>query len=117
MKNFIICKMDSRHFYLLCMNYESILNYLDQIENSKEILENEGLLIIDQLLVTGDGKNRFIACRFVYGTVDLSTARNVHPKDEYKELTSCLLKKNMLSLNSSILTESQKGLIEKGHAI
>jgi hypothetical protein len=99
------------------MDYESILNYLDEIENEFLITSNEGQLIIDQLLVTGNSKNRFISCQFSYGKIELKSALNIDAKKEFKEITSEILKQYFSILKYSILTDNQLLLIREGHAI
>ena len=44
-----------------------------------------GKILIDQLLVTGNGQNRFIGCEYVNGILDFTTAQVVHPDDYYKK--------------------------------
>lgn len=73
--NYYLKQLNTDQYYLVCMDYNSILNYLDEIENDPLIISNEGELIIDQLLVTGTGKNRFLTCQFSYGKIRLTTAK------------------------------------------
>ena len=74
---------------------------------------NENLLI-DQLLVSGNGKNRFFSCLFDHGEINLSTAQTVLPADYYRKLATQLLRDNIPRLKYSILTDQQKESIRKG---
>lgn len=116
MSNYLLYQLnnDQYDYLLLCLTYESILNYLDQLENDQLIQNSSGKLLIDQLLVTGNGKNRFIACDFKHGEIILSTAINVTPENKYKDLTIKLLQQNYELLKYSILSTHQRELILEG---
>ena len=106
---------DAQYDYLvLCLTYESILNYLDQLES--DLQNKRGKLLVDQLLVTGNGRNRFIACDFRDGEIILSTAKNIKPDNIYKELTTKLLQQNSKMLKCSILSDHQRELILEGQS-
>jgi hypothetical protein len=77
-------------------------------------LSSKGLLLVDQLLVTGNAKNRYFTCQYSYGKVDISTAKRITPSDRYKQLTVMLLQKNIDKLEKSILTEYQQNEIKAG---
>jgi hypothetical protein len=117
MKEFALRKIEDGHYYLFCFSFESILNYLHDLENAEEIKTNEGVLTIDQLLVTGNGENRFIACDFSNGAIDFSTARNIAPNAELDALSLNIMRENFNLLDSSILTEKQRDLIYDGNSI
>lgn len=118
MRNYILYELsnDQYDYQLLCLTYESILNYLDQIENDLVLRNRSGKLLIDQLLVTGNGRNRFIACEFRDGEIILSTARNVVPENKYRDLTVKLLQLNYELLKCSILSDHQRELVMEGQA-
>lgn len=100
--------------FLLCLSFESVLNYLDSIETEPLILNGKGVLLIDQLLVSGNGQNRFFSCLFDHGEIDLSTAQTVFPAVYYRELAVKMLQKDIPRLEYSILTNRQKECIGKG---
>lgn len=100
--------------FLLCLTFESILNYLDSIKTEPLISNSKGILLIDQLLVSGNGKNRFFSCLFDHGEINLSTAQTVLPADYYRKLATQLLRDNIPRLKYSILTDQQKESIRKG---
>jgi hypothetical protein len=118
MGNYVLYQLsnDKYDHLLLCLTYESILNYLDQLENDKLLRNKSGTLLIDQLLVTGNGRNRFIACEFRDGEIILSTARNVVPENKFRDLTIKLLQVNYELLKCSILSDHQRELIMEGQA-
>jgi hypothetical protein len=117
MKSYIIKKINLDELYLLCLDYISILNYIDELEKDTLITSQEGTLIIDQLLVAGDGKNRFISCQFSFGKIDLASARNIESRKEYKKITIELLQPNYSNLRYSILTETQLNMIREGQLV
>lgn len=115
--NYLIEQLDQGQYYVLCMDYHSILNYLDEVENEEIIRSNDGNLIVDQLLVAGDGKNRFLACRFNHGKVLLETAENVAGTLEHRSAASRLLNQHIDLLKYSILAESQLESIRQGQVV
>ena len=117
MINYLLSKLNSDQYYLLCMDYNGILTYLDAVEIEPLIKSNEGDLIIDQLLVAGNSKNRFITCKFSHGKVKLETATSVSGTEEYRRVSSKLLRKHLDLLKHSILTDSQLELIRQGQVI
>lgn len=117
MSDYLMKQLNSNQYYLLCMDYNSVLNYLDEVESEPLIQSNAGELIIDQLLVAGNGKNRFLSCQFSYGEIRLDTARNIAVADSIKSITSKLLSKNVDLLKHSILSDNQLDLIRQGHIV
>lgn len=97
--------------FVLCLNYDSILNYVNEIENQIVDKIRKGKIIVDQLFVTGNGKNRFIECEFVDGQVLLSTAKVIKPTDRYLSLSKEYLVQNRSILDKSILTSIEKNKV------
>lgn len=116
-KKYEFKQLNSNQIYLICMDYNSILNYIEEIESESLLGSNAGELIIDQLLVAGNGKNRFISCQFNYGKIELGTAKNIEGSYDYKRITAELLKEYQNNLKYSILTDSQLKQIQEGHVI
>lgn len=100
--------------FLLCLTFESIMNYISEIESSPEMVTSSGKVLIDQLLVTGDGDNRFISCSFINGKLDMSTAMTVIPDRRFRNITIERLHDNYVYVEHSILTEHQRDCIKKG---
>ena len=100
--------------FLLCLPFESIMNYLSEIESAPEMVTCSGKLLIDQLLVTGNGDNRFISCNFVNGKLDMSTAQIVIPVGRFRNLTIERLHENFIYVEHSILSDHQRECIKKG---
>jgi len=117
MINYLLKQLNNDQYYLICMDYNSILNYLDEVENEPLLQSNTGELIIDQLLVAGNGKNRFLTCQFSCGEIMLDTARNISISDSYRRISSEFFKQNIDLLRYSILTESQVESIRQGQDV
>lgn len=100
--------------FLLCLTFESIVNYLSEIESAPEMVTCSGKVLIDQLLVTGDGDNRFISCNFLNGKLDMATAQIVIPDGRFRSITTERLHENYIYVEHSILTEHQRECIKKG---
>ena len=116
MNDFVIEPLNNEIYdkFLLCLTFESIVNYINDIENSPEIVGHSGKLIIDQLLVTGNGSNRFICCSYKKGKIDIDSTRTVCPSDAIKAISIRLLNDNSHRCKYSILTDYQRECIEKG---
>jgi len=117
MKEYEICKVASNEYdaFLLCLTFESILGYLEHIESEPLITKSKcGTLLIDQLLTTGNGRNRYICCKFCDGRIDISSVTNVSPNEYYREISLNLLRDNIELLHNSILTDIQRVNIIRG---
>lgn len=116
MKYYILTEQTKQDYngFLLCTTVESVFTYLHNIENEPIIKRSKGKLLIDQLLVTGNGKNRYISCIYNCGELELNSAQYVVPDEYYKKLSVKILKKNMGIVKNSILTSHQKECIAKG---
>jgi hypothetical protein len=117
MKEYVLRKIEDGKYYLFCLSFYSILNYLRDLENEEEIKSNKGILIIDQFLVAGNGENRFLTCDFSNGVVEISSARNLVPETELDALAINILQDNFNLLDSSILTKKQRELIMGGQLV
>ena len=120
MRDFEITRISidsSNKLYILCLSHQSIATYLDEIVNHPLIALKTGIILIDQLLVTGDGDNRFIECYFYNGIIDFESMHNVTPTKEAKQLSLTLLRMNYQYLHNSILTDEQRYQIQNNHPI
>jgi len=115
MSNYYIKKLDNAQYFLVCIDYHGLATYVDEVENDCLIQSNEGSLIIDQLLVAGNGKNRFFSCDFSYGKINFNTAKRISGTDIFRRTTSeLLLNQTSKDLKYSILTDYQLELLYKG---
>lgn len=82
-----ICKLKGRkdNCFLLCLTTDRIMEYLQDIENETMLAKSEGVLIIDQLLSTGNGKNRYIACPYKNGKIDINSSKTIEPIQDIKK--------------------------------
>ncbi len=116
MNGFVIEKLNNDEYdlFLLCLSFESIVNYLNDIESSEQIVGKSGVLLIDQLLVTGNSDNRFISCKYISGKIDINSTTKVIPEERMKELSLRLLSENKGCYKNSILTSYERQCIDKG---
>lgn len=70
---------------VLCLTFESLLTYIKKIECSLSGTDTDETILIDQLLITGDGANRFMSCLFKNGKLDFRTAHTVIPAEYYRK--------------------------------
>lgn len=104
--------------FVICLSYESIFSYIDILQNelnSKGI--HNGNILIDQLLIAGNGKNRFLSLKIKNGNFVYTSAKNVTVCHYYHQLTSSELKRNKTLLNNSILSLKQISMISRGCVI
>ena len=98
---------------VICLTSESLLTYIKKIECSLSETETDGTILIDQLLITGDGANRFMSCLFKNGKLDFRTAHAVVPAEYYRKKTIEFLHNNYCYVEDSILTEAQRQKIKE----
>jgi len=115
MNDFVIQKCEKCDYdrFLLCLTFESIATYKSLVELSPLIYHQTGKILIDQLLVTGNGQNRFISCEYVNGILDFTTAKAVQADDCFKSITVKWLKNHYAYVEISILTEDQRWCVQK----
>ena len=114
MKEFIIfdTNADGYDKQVLCLTCESLLPYIQKIESALAEKIIEGKILIDQLLITGNGANRFVSCKFSDGRLDPEIARVVTPTEYYRKETVEWLHNNYSFVENSILTEEQRQKIK-----
>ena len=97
MKEYAIYEMTNSEYdgFLLCLTFEGLTGYLDRIEMEPLISCSNGALLIDQLLITGNGRNRYISCSFSNGKINISSVKSVLPNKYYRKLSLDLLQKIM----------------------
>lgn len=116
MKEYALCKPNDREYngFLLCLTFESIFSYLNHIEAEPLLSHTAGSLLVDQLLITGNGRNRYISCSFDNGKINMASMKIVSPSEYYRKLSLDLLQHNLQLLHNSILTEYQLECVQKG---
>jgi len=103
---------------VLCLSYASIYSYIELIQ--AELRKNKILnanILIDQLLITGNSKNRFLAIKLINGEFSFSDAINVSPEAIHRQFTSTFLRKQQKILKSSILTQREIAMLNKGSVL
>lgn len=104
--------------FVVCLSYESIFSYIDILQkelNHKGILN--GNILIDQLLIAGNDKNRFLSIDIENGNFVYTSSKNVEADHYYHQLTSSELKRNQTLLYHSILSPRQISMILRGCVI
>ena len=104
-------------FFVIGLSYSSILNYLDQLQNEDCIKKNSGKLLVDQLLATGNGQNRFLSCSYNFGKIDLLSAKNEMVSQKYNDITSDKLRLSKRCLYNTVLSDQQINLILSGRTV
>lgn len=114
MNEYIILNTDVEGYdrHVLCLSFESLLSYIREIETVLAEETREERILIDQLLITGDGTNRFMSCVFSNGRLDFKTAQIVKPADFFRKETVEWLHDNYSYVENSILTEEQRQKIK-----
>lgn len=97
---------------VICLSSESLLTYIDMIEQALAEDDLDGRVLIDQLLLTGNGTNRFMSVSFSHGKFDLKTAQVANPPEHYRKATAEWLHNNYCYAENSILTAEQKQKIK-----
>lgn len=108
--------VDGYDRYVLCLSFESLLSYIRKIEIVLAKGKREEKILIDQLLITGNGTNRFMSCVFSDGRLDFRTAQIVIPSEFFRKETVEWLHDNYSYVENSILTEEQRQKIKDNTA-
>ena len=102
-------------YLVICLSYESIFSYISALQNELRITGGENAnVLIDQLLISGNGKNRFMSIVIENGDFVYASAENVEADQYYHQLTSSELMRNQELLNNSVLTPKQISMISRG---
>ena len=97
---------------VLCLSFESLLSYVRKIEAVLAVETKDERTLIDQLLIPGNGTNRFMSCKFSNGRLDYQTAQIVTPAEFFRKETVEWLHDNYSYVENSILTEDQRQKIK-----
>lgn len=116
MKEYVIKKIskDGYDRFLLWLSIESLYDHLDSIEESLNMLNTSGKILIDQLFITGNSPNRFISCEFKDRKLDFQTAYIVNPTEIFRKKTVDWLHNHYIYVENSILTEEERQKIRDG---
>lgn len=119
MKEYVIVKLNKIDLdvLLICLTHENIYQHLEEIKQESVLQKGSGYLLLDQLLVTGDGDNRFVLIPYHEGIFELQNAKNIVAPIEIRQITVEVLNKNSSVIKNSILTRAQREKIEKKIAI
>lgn len=118
MKEYILKHIDQDNIDYLVFgtSVESPFFYLSEI--AKDIKDDKVVKVLfDQLLQTGNSKNRFLMLELKDGTFELNSAVSIDPKtisNEIKLHITEFLRQNPQVLEYSILLNEQKKIIEQG---
>lgn len=83
MDNFLLKRIDNSHILLLCLSHNSVMAYINDIMQCEEIKHTAGILVIDQILVVGNGKNRFISCNFSHGSINIAQSKLIPQENSF----------------------------------
>ncbi len=119
MKDYILYGLNEKMYgvLLLCLSHENIFSFREEIEQEPLIKNGSGNILLDQLLVTGNGNNRFVIIPYDNGVIDFSKAHNATVSSKIRELSVELLNANVTSLQNTILTEIQQEMVRNRKAI
>ena len=119
MKNYALLGLDDKMdgVLLICLSHENIYSFCDELQRENLIRNGKGIILLDQLLVTGNGENRFVTIPFDRGIIDFSKAHVASADLKIRKISAELLKKNVASLHDTILTEAQQEMIQNNIAI
>ena len=119
MKEYVLYGLDEELYdvLLLCLSHKNVFSLCEEIRKEPLIKCGRGNILLDQLLVTGNGNNRFVIIPYEYGVIDFSKAHNTTVNSKIRELSVELLKANIASLHNTILTDTQQEMVRNRKAI
>jgi predicted AAA+ superfamily ATPase len=118
MNDFEILTTDNEKYNILIImkTYEAPLNYLDEIAKKLRELQFRGVVLIDELMHSGNNNDRFIKGFFDGENFDKNafSFEMVDRRNEIRKYSCDLLRKDPEIFDFSGLNEAQKKLINKG---
>ena len=119
MKDYVLYGLDGEKHdvLLLCLSHENVFTFYEDVQKEPVIQNGTGTILLDQLLVTGNGENRFVTLPYNQGMIDFSRAENATVNHEIRRLSVELLNKYITSLQDTILTEAQQEMVQNKTAI
>ena len=118
MDNFVMKDIvkDGYDKFLIWLSSESLIDHLGSIEKALGMNHSSGMVLIDQLFVTGNEENRFISCQYTDGKLDLKTARIVTPPIAFRKETAEWIRDHYEVVENSILTMEEREKAKRGIA-
>lgn len=118
-RDYLIQKAHTEDYdvFLVCIGHEGLMAYLDQVEEEPLIKEGSGVLLVDQLLITGNGKNRFMTIPFEKGELFINKAEQIDPDETYRKKSAGHLRERLHLLENSILMDHEIEHISNGQHI
>lgn len=121
MNEYVVYKIRDNDYCVLILgiSFEGVLAKLSEIEQTLKNEHVTGWVVMDSLLKTGGGQNRFSSAYFDGKKILVSTTKNVViPRESnIRKSSTYYLKSHPELLRYSILSEQQKKLIEHGVVI
>ena len=107
-----------KYSLLVCSDsYDSPISYLLDIENQiTELGIGDGYILFDTLLSKGNISTRFFEAKFEDGKFIKTSFKNIEvaKNSEIRRKASEFYRESGINLNNSLLTETQKRIINKG---
>lgn len=115
MKEYVLSGINEKMYgvLLLCLSHENIFSFCEELQQEPIIKNGKGNILLDQLLVTGNGNNRFVIIPYDNGRIDFSKARNTSVPQKIREISVELLSMNVASLQNTVLTDLQQEMVRK----
>lgn len=109
------CYSASYDLQVVCLSYDSIYSYMQLIQNDLKARNvRKAKVVFDQLLITGNSRNRFLSIDFSDNIFLFNTAQNIIPEMSIRQKTHSILFENIKLLDNCVLTEKQVNMIKKG---
>jgi len=115
MKEYIIRGLDDMKegVLFLCLSHENVFSFFDEVQHEPVVQNGKGYILLDQLLVTGNGENRFVSIPYDHGEIHFSRAHNASVDPSIRKLSVELLRDHVESLHNTILTDLQQEMVLK----
>lgn len=115
---FHIQQIDLENYSIIVYSssYDSLLSYLLDIEQKiKELGITQGYILFDTLLSKGNISTRFFEAKFENGKFIKSSFQNIKvaKNSEIRRKACEFYRESKVNLNNSLLTETQKRIINK----
>jgi len=107
--HYFVDKQSEDLCFVLCVGPDSFFNYLEELNDALKGIEDTVTVVLDQILVTGDGEQRFIETHLTNGKLLLKNLRTIEGTDFLRKISSKICLQHWSSIVScSILTADQR---------
>lgn len=115
--NYFMVHSDAELCFVVCRGPEAFFSHLSELEKICRTVQSASKLVIDQILVTGESEQRFVAAPLNNGFFVLDEFSPIKANQSLRKLAATVFRENIAWEASSILTTEQLARIQSGQPL